>query len=151
MTITSTIPRNGTTDEARPPVETVRACYAALSCADIDALVAELAPDVAWTETAGGPYSGTFVGAEAVAQRLFARLSADWQDFSATPDALVAEGSRVVGVGTWRGRCRRTGRSVAARFAHVFVVDSGRVREFEEILDSRTFIEAMTPYRPSMP
>jgi uncharacterized protein len=151
MTITSTISDPGTTDAARTAVETVRRCYAALSCADIGALIAELDPDVAWTETAGAPYSGTYVGADAVTEGLFARISADWQDFSATPDALVTEGDRVVAFGTWRGRCRRTGRSVATRFAHVFVVDAGRVRQFEQILDSKTFVEAMTPYRPSMP
>lgn len=152
MTTTSTIITTEDGAAAAPlPVETVRSCYAALARGDIGALAAELWPDVVWTEAAGGPYHGTYVGPDAVVQGVLVRISADWQDFSAAPDLLVAEGGRVVAVGTYRGRCRRTGRLVEARFAHVFVVDAGRVREFEQILDSKPLVEAMTPYRPSMP
>jgi ketosteroid isomerase-like protein len=151
MTITNIMSHDDSADVARTPVETVRSCYAALANADMGALMANLRPDVVWTDTAGGPYHGTYVGPNAVVQGVFARISADWQDFAAAPDMLVAEDARVVAVGTYRARCRQTGRSVAARFAHVFVVDDGRVREFEQILDSRTLVEAMTPYRASMP
>jgi ketosteroid isomerase-like protein len=44
------------------PVEATRGVYAAFGRGDIASVLALLAPDVCWTEAAGGPYGGTSVG-----------------------------------------------------------------------------------------
>ena len=48
------------------PKETVQNLYAAFATGDVPTVLAILAPDMQWTEAAGFPYAGTYVGPQAV-------------------------------------------------------------------------------------
>lgn len=61
----------------------IRATYEASSAEKGERLQAALAPDATWTEAAGFPYAGTYVGFEAIVANVFQRLATEWIDYRA--------------------------------------------------------------------
>jgi ketosteroid isomerase-like protein len=117
-------------------LDVVKGVYAAFAVGDVPAVLAAMAPDVHWTEAAGGPYGGVSVGPDAVLQNVFMKLGTEWDGFAAVPGRFVADGETVVALGDYSGRHRATGKSFSARFAHVWTVRGGRVVQFEQITDT---------------
>lgn len=114
----------------------VRDHYAASDRGDIEGMLAPLAADVSWTEAAGFPYAGTYVGPQAVLENVFARIQADWEGFTLAIDEVIDGGDTVVGLGTYSGTHRVTGRPFTARVAHVWRLAGGEVVQFEQVVDS---------------
>ena len=56
----------------------ITAHYAASDRGDLDGMLAPLADDVSWTEAAGFPYAGTYLGPDAVAAGVFQRIHDEW-------------------------------------------------------------------------
>ena len=125
------------------PIEVVRRFYEALGRGDVLAAVGMLAPSLDWTEAERFPYhGGTWHTPQAVLEGLFAPLEREWEDFSARPESYVAEGERVVSLGAYGGRHRKTGRSLAAPFAHVWTVREGKIVGFVQYTDTAKVLEA---------
>lgn len=83
------------------PVDTVRRFYDALGNGDVPAVLSLLDAQVEWTEAERFPYySGTWKGPQAVLDNLLKPLSGDWVGFSAKAHEFIAEGDRVVSLGT---------------------------------------------------
>jgi len=59
--------------------------YAASARQDIAGMMAEVSPAVAWTEMAGFPYAGTWIGPEQVIAKVFAVLGSEWEDYRFSP------------------------------------------------------------------
>lgn len=114
----------------------IRAHYAASDRGDIEGMLAPLAPDVRWTEAAGFPYAGTYIGPQAVAENVFARIQADWEGFTLAIDEVIDGGDTVVGLGTYSGTNRVTGRPFTARVTHIWRLEDGVVTGFEQITDT---------------
>jgi uncharacterized protein len=94
------------------PVDTVRRFYDALGRGDVAAVLSLLDAQVQWTEAERFPYySGTWQGPQAVLDNLLKPLSSDWEGFSAKAHEFIAEGDRVVSLGTYSGTFKKTGRS----------------------------------------
>lgn len=130
-------------DGASSPRDVVGSFYAALNSGDVAALLALLAPDVAWTEAERFPYySGTWIGPQAVVDNLLKPLGRDWDGFSAKPRDAVAEGTRVVALGTYAGTFKATGRAMTAEFAHLWTVRDGLIRSFDMYTDTAKVLEA---------
>jgi len=121
----------------------IRTHYAASDQGDIAGMLAPLADDVRWTEAAGFPYAGTYVGPQAVLENVFARIQQDWDGFALVIDEVIDGGDAVVGLGTYSGTHRATGRSFEARVAHIWHLTDGRVVRFEQITDSAMVIRAI--------
>jgi len=68
--------------------------YAASDRKDIAAMMAEVAPDVQWTEMAGFPCAGTHVGPAQVIEKVFKVLGSAWDD-ELEPFRLAGEGAPV--------------------------------------------------------
>ncbi|GAA4477939.1 nuclear transport factor 2 family protein [Microbacterium panaciterrae] len=114
----------------------IRAHYDASDRGDLDGMLAPLAADVRWTEAAGFPYAGTYVGPAAVSANVFARIQEDWDDYTLAIDEVIDGGDTVVGIGTYSGTNSRTGRFFAARVAHVWRLEDGEVVAFEQFTDT---------------
>ncbi len=114
----------------------IRAHYEASDRGDLDGMLAPLAADVRWTEAAGFPYAGTYVGPEAVSANVFARIQEDWDDYALAVDEVIDGGDTVVGIGTYSGTHTRTGRFFVARVAHVWRLENGEVVAFEQFTDT---------------
>jgi ketosteroid isomerase-like protein len=128
--------------------EVIAAHYAASDRGDLAGMLAPLMPDTTWTEAAGFPYAGTYVGPEAVRRNVFEAIDADWQGFRFTLSELLDAGHAVVGVGTYQGTHRRSGRSFTARVAHVWTFTDGHLSSFEQIVDSAPVRAAVDGDRP---
>ena len=126
------------------PVTIVRRFYEALGGGDIEAVLSLLDPHVEWTEAERFPYyGGTWHGPQAVLDNLLKRLAVDWHGFSAMAHEFIADGDRVVSLGTYSGTFKKTGRSISAAFAHVWTVRGDKLAKFNMHTDTAKVLEAM--------
>lgn len=124
--------------------EIIEAHYAAGKVGDLPAMLESLADDVAWTEAAGFPYAGTYIGPAAVVENVFAVLARDWDGFKVDIDEVYEAGDAVFGVGTYSGTYKATGKAFAARVVHVWRLKDDRVVGFEQFVDTAQVAAAMT-------
>ncbi|MGY2877023.1 uncharacterized protein ACVW00_004213 [Marmoricola sp. URHA0025 HA25] len=122
--------------EGSSPAEVVRRQYLASAAGDLEALRATLAPDVEWTEMAGFPLAGTYRTPEGVTTHVMERLGADWDGWTAHDDRYVVDGEDVVVLARYTASHRGTGRPLAVRVAHHFVVRCGLIVRFEQFVDT---------------
>jgi len=106
-------------------------------------LAKHVANDISWTEAKGFPYAGTYKGLDEVTKNVFSRLGSEWIDYKFTPEDYVASNDKVVAYGAYTGIYKITGKSFAARVAHVWKLKDGKIISFEQFVDSQTVIEAM--------
>jgi ketosteroid isomerase-like protein len=126
------------------PIETVRAFYSALGRGDVPGVLALLHDDLEWTEAERFPYySGAWRSPQEVLDKLLVPLGRDWEGFSAEARDFIAEGDRVVALGTYAGTFKATGRSMTAAFAHVWTVRDGRIARFDMHTDTAKVLEAL--------
>lgn len=82
--------------------EIIKAHYAGSDTKDIAAMLAPLTPTTRWTEMAGFPCAGTYIGPEAVVENVFMALGAAWDGYTLKLERLIDGGDSIVGVGTPR-------------------------------------------------
>lgn len=117
--------------------------YAASARGDLAAIMAEVAPDVQWTEMAGFPCAGTHVGPAHVIEKVFKVLGSEWEGYRFQLETLIDAGDCIVGVGGYHGNYRKTGKAMAARVAHVWRVERGLLQSFEQFTDTLLVAQAM--------
>jgi uncharacterized protein len=120
----------------------VRAIYDDFGRGDIPAVLEHFDPDMVWIESTG-LIAGTYQGPQAIVDGVFAPIGNEWETFLVEPERVVAEGDVCVAVGTYRGTYRATGKSMTARFAHVWQMRDGRLVHFEQIADTESFNAAL--------
>ncbi|ROZ71271.1 nuclear transport factor 2 family protein [Ramlibacter sp. WS9] len=125
-------------------IEIVRAHYAASAQGNIEAMMVDLSPQVRWTEMAGFPCAGTWVGPQQVIDNVFAVLGRDWIGYHVELQNLIDGGDQVVGVGTYHGTFRATGKEMQARVAHVWKLQDGKIVAFEQFTDTLLVRQAMS-------
>jgi ketosteroid isomerase-like protein len=127
----------------RSNIDIVRDHYAASARGDIAAMMADVSPDVVWTEMEGFPCAGTWVGPQQVIDNVFAVLGSTWEGYQFTLERLIDGGESIVGVGEYSGIYRRTGKSMRARVAHVWRLEADRIARFEQFTDTLLVARAM--------
>lgn len=126
------------------PIDIASSFYDALGRGDGPAILSLLDPQVEWTEAERFPYyGGTWHGPQAVLANLIVPLSGEWNGFSAKAHDFIAEGDRVVALGTYSGTFKKTGRSFSAAFAHVWTVRGGKITRFNMHTDTAKVLEAL--------
>jgi ketosteroid isomerase-like protein len=118
--------------------------YSASARQDIASMMADVAPDVRWTEMAGFPCAGTWVGPEQVVEHVFKALGGEWIGFRFELAELIDAGDRVIGVGQYSGTYRKTGKSMKARVAHIWRITEGKIVQFEQFTDTLLVAQAMS-------
>lgn len=118
------------------PRDVVRRQYLASAAGDLEALRATLAPDVEWTEMAGFPLAGTYRTPEGVTSNVMERLGQEWEGWIAHDDTYVVDGENVVVLARYSATHRTTGKALAVRVAHHFVVRGGLIVRFEQFVDT---------------
>jgi ketosteroid isomerase-like protein len=116
--------------------DAVKGAYAAFAKGDIPSVLGLLAADAQWTEAAGGPYGGTFVGPQGVLDNVFMKIGAEWDGYAAIPDEFIANETTVVALGHYRGTFKATGKSFRAPFVHVWKFANGKVTTFVQHTDT---------------
>ena len=123
----------------------VQQAYADFAGGDVDAFLSILDPAVTWTDAEGYPYAGTYVGPDALLEGLIMRIGAEWEGYTVVTDTYIADGDRVVALGTYTGTYNATGRSVEAPFAHVWQFVDGKVVSFRQFTDGPPWERAVQP------
>ena len=125
-------------------IDIVRAHYAASAQGNIEAMMANVSPQVRWTEMAGFPCAGTWIGPQAVVDNVFAVLGRDWIGYRFELQSLIDGGDQVAGVGTYHGSRRATGKQMQARVVHVWKLQDGKIVAFEQFTDTLLVHQAMS-------
>lgn len=125
-------------------LDIIRATYEGQSAENGENLLAALAPDATWTEAAGFPYAGTYVGPEAVIANVFQKLATEWIDYQAKVHTYLADGDRVAAFGVYSGIYRQTGIAMTATFAHLYRLKDGKIVSMEQYVDSAMVQRALT-------
>jgi ketosteroid isomerase-like protein len=118
-------------------VEVVRRAYENFKAGDIGALLGQMSEDVDWRlpEIEGAPFAGARKGRGQVTE--FFTSLADAQDVvSFEPREFVSQGDKVVALGAYNWRVKKTGREYGGDWAHAFTVRDGRIVGFHEYMDS---------------
>ena len=120
----------------------VHSVYAAFGRGDLNGILALLDPQVSW-RTPGAPdlpTGGLRHGVAEVRDFFGLLLSTfDMQDFQ--PSDFLAQGDKVVVLGTSREGPKGTGRLVDFRWVHVFTIRGGKIVSFEEPADVSALVE----------
>ena len=122
--------------------EAIKAHYAASDRKDVAAMMAPITKQTVWTEMAGFPYAGTYVGPEAIIAGVFKRIGEEWDDYAFSLERLIDGGSTIVGIGTYSGAYKSTGKAMRARVTHVWDMDHGKVVRFEQFTDTELVVGA---------
>lgn len=118
-------------------VAVVRRAYENFKGGDIEGLLNSLTDDVDWRlpEIEGAGFSGARRGRESVGG-FFSQLAESQDSLSFEPREFVAQGDKVVALGTYRWRVKKNGREYGGDWAHVFTVREGKIEGFHEYMDS---------------
>ncbi len=122
------------------PTAIVRGFYDRLGAGDAAGALSLMAPDIEWTTMWHYKVEGR--GPERVAEGLFRPLAAEWSSFALVPTEFIADGGTVVSLGDFTGVHGATGRTAAARYAHVWTVEGGRITRFRQHIDTLAIAEA---------
>ena len=132
--------------KAKKNVKIVASLYQAFADGDLDTIEAIIHPDVVWIESDGIPYGGTFVGRDAVFAGVFAKIAAEWDDFTANVDEFINAGNKVIVLGEDSGTFKATGKSMTAPAASIFTLNKkGQVVEFRQYIDTLAVVLATVP------
>ena len=123
--------------------DAIKAHYAGSDAKDLAAMMAPITASTAWTEMAGFPYAGTYVGPDAVISGVFKRIGEDWEGYTFALEKLVDGGTTIAGIGTYSGVCRKTGKLMTARVVHVWEMRDGKAVSFEQFTDTKLVAAAM--------
>ena len=124
--------------------EVIKAHYAGSDAKDLAAMMAPVTDKTAWTEMAGFPYAGTYVGPNAVIEGVFKRIGEDWDGYALKVDKLVNGDTTIAAIGTYSGTCRKTGKPMSARVVHIWEMRDGKAVSFEQFTDTKLVADAMS-------
>lgn len=116
----------------------VQDAYAAFGRGDVPAVLANCSADVEWLVPGDPelmPAAGKYDGPSGVAT-FFSTLADTQEAESFEPRQFIAQGDTVIALGDYRWRVRKTGKTFASNFAHVFTVRDGKVVAFREFADT---------------
>ena len=123
--------------------DVISAHYAASDCGDLAGMMAPITAETRWMEMAGFPYAGTYIGPQAIIDGVFKRIGADWEGYSFKLQSLHDANGTIIGVGTYGGVFRATGKTMSARVVHVWTMKDGKAESFEQFTDTKLVADAM--------
>ena len=127
------------------PFETIKAAYAAFGRNDPSVLFGAMNPSVAWREAEGNPLAdgNPYIGPQAVGERVFGRLMAAIDNFTAVPGTFIDGGDHVVVTGRYGGTMKAGSAVLNAPFAHVYEFRDGKVVSFQQYTDTAQWAALM--------
>jgi ketosteroid isomerase-like protein len=121
----------------------VQQAYNNFKTGDIEGLLNLMSDDVSWTlpEMQGVPFAGKRTGRDQVAE-FFGTLGLTQDSLRFEPRELIAEGDKVISLGSYDWRVKSNSREFGGDFAHVFTVRDGKIADFHEYMDTAACIAA---------
>ncbi len=131
-------------------VDIIKELYQAFARGDMDHVLAVLDPEVEWIESNGIPYGGTFLGHEAILTGVFAKIAAEWDNFTARVDRFIDAGETVITLGVDSGTYKATGKRMEAATASVWTLRNGKVIAFRQYIDTLAVASVCLPPGPEV-
>ena len=125
-------------------VETIRKVYAAYARGDLAAVLDAFADDIQWITPGTTALAGERTGKEEVAG-FFRTMEEQWEMLAFEPGEYVASGERVVALGRYEVRSRRTDCTAASHWAMVWTIRNGKVTQLQEYTDTANLEAAAVP------
>jgi len=119
-------------------LEVVQSAYASFLRGDIDAVLAQCSDNVQWFlpgDPGVVPVAGLRNGVASVAG-FFSTLAETQEAEQFEPREFVVQGEKVIALGEYRWRVKKTGKAFRSDFAHVFTVRDGKIAGFHEFYDT---------------
>ncbi len=127
-------------------LDIVKRSYESFARDDLDAVMADMHPEIEWQQAQGLPHGGTYRGVKEVRRAIFDPLDAEWWDeFTAIPDEFLDAGGEIGVLGRYRGVAKGTGKRLDVPFVHVWSVEDGLAVRFRQFLDTAGWVEALRP------
>jgi ketosteroid isomerase-like protein len=122
----------------------VRRSYVAFERGDMDAVMADMHPDIEWHQAQGLPHGGLYRGLDEVRRNIFDPLDEEWWDeFTAVPDEFLEAGDQVVVIGRYRGTAKETGKQLDVPFVHIWSMSGDQAIRFRQYLDTAGWVAAL--------
>ena len=126
------------------PTELATRSYQAFARDDMDAVLADMHPEIEWHQAQGLPHGGLYQGLDEVRRNVFDPLDRDWwQEFVVEPEEFLESGAQVVVLGRYRGVAKETGKALDVPFVHVWTFRDGLAVRFRQFLDTAGWVEAL--------
>ena len=104
---------------------------------DIEGLLNLFAEDITWTlpEMVGVPFAGARTGRASVAE-FFGTVGTAQDALQFEPRELIAEGDKVIALGSYTWRVKANNREFTSAFAHAWTIRNGKAIAFHEYMDT---------------
>lgn len=126
----------------------VEQAYTNFKKGNIEALLNLFSDDISWTlpEMENVPFAGARTGSASVGE-FFATVNASQEPLRFEPREYIAEGDRVVALGSYEWHVKATNRTFGGDFAHAWTIRDGKLATFHEYTDTAACTNA---YRKAM-
>ncbi|MEV7522148.1 nuclear transport factor 2 family protein [Streptomyces sp. NPDC091371] len=116
----------------------VKGLYEAIAKGDFDTVLGALDEQVEWNEAEHGPYwpGKAFIGPQAVAEGVFARIPQDFNVFRIEVQRIVGLGDTVLAEVRYHGTAKATSRNFNAQAAHVWDFRAGKCVRWQQYVDT---------------
>jgi ketosteroid isomerase-like protein len=127
-------------------LNTIKGAYNAFATGDIPAFLGVMDPKIEWNEAENFPYAdgNPYIGADAIVQRVFARIGADWEYFTLSDHVYhVTLDALVIVTGRYNAKHRVTGKVIRAQFTHMWTLKNGKITRYQQYADTLQVTHAM--------
>jgi len=124
-------------------VRVVEQAYQNFKSGNIEALLGQMSDNVEWQlpEIENVSFSGLKHGREGVSE-FFSQLAEQQDVLAFEPREFIAQGDKVVALGSYNWRVKATGRNFGGDWAHVFTIRDDKITGFHEYMDTAAAAEA---------
>jgi ketosteroid isomerase-like protein len=123
-------------------VQTIRGGYEAFNRKDIPAVLNVFDAQIEWNEPGGGRAPvGTFTGPQSVAEKVFALVPQNFDEFQSEPKQFIDSGEHVAVVGHFRGTSKGGG-ALDAAFVHIWKMRNGKAVRFQHYVEGAAWARA---------
>lgn len=114
----------------------IQGLYQSFARGDVPAVLSSFDEEITWTEADGFPLAGTYIGPQAVAEKVFMRLGEFSDNWSVVVDRFIADGDTVVADGKYTWNHKESGKPCEVRVAHVWTLKNGKISSFLQHVDT---------------
>ncbi len=123
----------------------IQKLYAAFAVGDVATVMDAMSPGIIWNEAENHPYAdgNPYVGPQAVAEGVFARLGGEWDGFAVAVEEILAAEDLVVVLGRYHGSYKATGRTQNTQMVHAWRVVDAKITSFQQYADTLQIARVM--------
>lgn len=126
-------------------IDIVKRSYVAFARGDLDAVMADMHPQIEWHQAQGLPHGGLYRGLDEVRRNIFDPLDQEWwEGFTADPDEFLDAGDQVVVIGRYRGISKETRKQLDVPFVHIWSMCGDKAIRFRQYLDTAGWVGALS-------